>query len=96
MIEVNQTVASAITNGPANVTAHGGGTSFVGTDAVNLYRIVMFRKALGFEIETGLKMFRGSVLAAVNQMCGTNFRRKQAAYDYLTLVMAHAKGEESA
>lgn len=94
MIEVNQTVASAITNGPANVTANGGGTSFVGTDAVNLYRIVMFHHALSLEIEAGIKMFRGSTLAAVNRMCGTNFRRKQAAHDYLTLVIAHAKGEQ--
>ena len=95
MIEVNQTVASAVTNGPANVHGGDGGMAFVGPDAVNLYRIVMFHHALSLEIEAGIKMFRGSTLAAVNRMCGTNFRRKQAAYDYLTLVIAHAKGEQS-
>lgn len=93
MIEVNQTVASAAINGPANVTNDDGDIAFVGADAVNLYTILVLHNALGFEINTGLKMFHRSLLADVNKVCGTNFRRKQAAYDYLTLVIAHAKGE---
>lgn len=93
MIEVNQTVASAVINGPANAHDSDGDMLFVGIDAVNLYRIVMFHNALSFEMETGIKMFRGSTLAYVNRMCGTNFRRKQAAYDYLTQLIAYTKGE---
>lgn len=95
MIEVNETVAAALTNGPANINGSGGATVFDGPDAVNLYRIVMFQKMLAIEMRTGLKSTRGSLLKAVNAMCGTNFRTKRAAHDYLTSLIAYVKGEES-
>ena len=95
MIEVNKTVASALTNGPANIHGSGGGTTFEGLDAINLYRIVMFQKALALEMRTGMKMTRGSVLKATNALCGTNFRTKKAAHDYLTSLIAYVKGEKS-
>jgi hypothetical protein len=93
MTEINQTVASALTNGPSNIHQSTGSTVFDGPDAVNLYRLVMFQKALELEINTGLRMFRGSVLNAVNDMCGTNFRRKKDAHNYLTELIAFVKGE---
>ena len=95
MIEVNKTVASALTNGPANIDSNDAGTTFDGPDAVNLYRIVMFHHALALEMRTGMKMTRGSVLKATNAMCGTNFRTKRAAHDYLASLIAYVKGDQS-
>jgi len=95
MIEVNKTVASALTNGPANIKEAGGATVFDGPDAINLYQIVMFQKMLAIEMRTGMKCTRGSLLKAVNAMCGTNFRTKNAAHVYLTSLIAYVKGEES-
>lgn len=59
----------------------------VGPDAVNLYRLVAIKHALGFELRTGMKMSRVSALAAARQATGENFRTKQQAYDFLNTLL---------
>jgi hypothetical protein len=64
-----------------------GSIVFQGSNATNLYRLMVLQKALTLEIRTGMKMTRGSALAAANRAMGTNYRRKVQAADALTDVI---------
>jgi len=58
-----------------------GGTSFVGADAVNLYRAVHVKQALLMYAKTGLKMTRGAtpavLLAIAREYSGKTYKRGQ-------------------
>ena len=78
----------AVTEGPDHVHGGHGGTSFDGPAAVDLFRLVVIARGLHFEIKTGMKMRAGlSMLKAANDALGTNYRRKQQAYDHLQSLL---------
>ena len=80
--------ASALVNGRENIKATETGMIVAdGPDAVNLYRLVAIKHALGFELRTGMKMSRVSALAAARQATGENFRTKQQAFDFLNKLL---------
>lgn len=88
MTTLPQSTEKALENGAAGFETSESGTFVAsGKDAVNLYRLLMIRKGLEFEIKTGMKMTRGSMLAAANAALGTNYRRKQQALDHLNLLL---------
>jgi hypothetical protein len=75
---------NALTNGIDGVEVHPEGTvTFDGPDAVNLFRLVVIRRALDLELRTGMRASRHSALAAANQALGTNYRTKQKALDHI-------------
>lgn len=83
-----ESTQKALENGAEGFdTLSGGGYVVAGEDGVNLYRLLVIRKGLEFEIKTGMKMTRGSMLAAANAALGTNYRRKQQAVDHLNLLL---------
>lgn len=74
----------AATKGRDNieVTEHGT-VHFDGPEAVGLFRLHVIRQSLAFELKTGMKMTRVSALKAANQALGTNYNRKQKAFDHI-------------
>ena len=64
-------------------------------DGIAFFRLLQLRGALRIEINTGMRMSRGSVLAAVNRQFGTSFKRKQAALDYLNELIETIQKERS-
>lgn len=62
------------------------GTTITGDD-VDLYRIMTIRRGLKFEIKTGMKMTRFSMLAAANDIMGTSHRTKRKAFEDLNARM---------
>lgn len=75
---------AALDNGAKGIEVREGGAwSASGPDAVNLVRLVVIRKALEFEIRTGMKMSRVSALKAANEALGTNYKTKQKALGHL-------------
>lgn len=80
MSNLPKSTVDALTNGPANISATpSGATVFDGPDAVMLYRLMAIRSALRIEVNTGLKMSRGSMLQAANAAMGTNYKTKAKA-----------------
>jgi hypothetical protein len=83
-----QNTQNALANGADGIeVAETGSIMAVGHDAVNLYRLVAIKHALGFELRTGMKMSRVSALAAAREATGENFRNKQQAYDFLNTLL---------
>lgn len=62
-----------------------GNTVIAGKKNIDRYGVLVLRSALRLEIDTGMKRSsRGpSTLAAVNKRFGTDFKRKQAALEYI-------------
>lgn len=88
MSTLPQSTEKALENGAAGFeTSESGAFMASGEDAVNLYRLLVIRKSLEFEIKTGMKMTRVSALKAANAALGTNYRRKQQALDHLNLLL---------
>ena len=77
----------ALTKGHEKIEPLSGGGWIAGEEGVDLFRLIAIRSALGFEIRTGMKMTRQSALKAANQALGTNYRRKQQAYDHLDSLL---------
>lgn len=74
-------------------THAGGGASFVGPDAVNLYRAITLRSALSLFAKTGMVPTRGvtatSMLAMASEYTGKKYKRgqhQQAANDMVTWI----------
>lgn len=83
-----ETTLNALTKGRDGMTVLPEGSIVIdGRDSVHLYRLLMLRSALRLEIDTGLKMTRGSVLKATNAALGTNHRTKQKALDHLEGIL---------
>lgn len=81
---IPQSTQSAIENGAQGFeTSESGAFMATGPDAVNLYRLLVIRKSLEFEIRTGMKMTRVSALKAANAALGTNYKTKQKALNHL-------------
>jgi len=85
----------ALTKGPENVEVAPHGSVFCdGPEAVDLFRLMMIRSALGFEVKTGMKMTRASALKAANDALGTTYRRKQQALVHLDSLLSTFDEEE--
>jgi hypothetical protein len=72
----------------------GGGISFVGCEAVNVFKLATLISALEFEHKTGMKMSRHiSALAAAKRITGlkTNDRTKHIARVKILLENAQAQ-----
>lgn len=53
-------------------------------EGIAFVQLLAVRSGLRMEIATGMKMSRGvSMLKVANRICGTNFRRKEAALEHL-------------
>jgi hypothetical protein len=88
MSTLPQSTKKALENGAAGFETSESGTFVAsGADSVNLYRLLVIRNALGFEIKTGMKMTRASALKAANAALGTTYKRKQQALDHLNLLL---------
>lgn len=46
-------------------------------EQIDTYRLFTIYRGLKLEIETGIKMTRGSILKALNNTYGTNFKTKK-------------------
>lgn len=64
-------------------------------EGIAFFRLLQLRGALRIEVELGLRMGRGSLLAAVNREYGTNFRRKADALAFLDEVVEEVKASRS-
>lgn len=72
----------------------GGSVSFVGYEAVDVFRLATLISALGFELKTGMKMSRHmSALAAAKRITGlkTNDRAKHIERAKILLENAQAR-----
>ena len=58
------------------IETHNGATVITG-DHINVYRLLVIRKALEMEVRTGMRMFsNGSALRGVTAITGKNYRGK--------------------
>lgn len=87
MSDLPERTLAAVTKGHEKIMATPGGF-FMVEEGVDLYRLIVIRRALKFEIETGMKMTRPSALKAANQALGTNYRHKQQALDHLDSLLS--------
>lgn len=84
---------TALTEGPNHVHAGEGATVFAEGPGVDLFRLIVIRQSLEFEVKTGMRMTRVSALKAANEVLGTSYRSKAKALDHLNAVMEAARGE---
>ena len=62
-----------------------------GEQAIDLLRIHYIYAYLGLELKTGMKYSnRVNLLALANEAMGTNYKRKQQAYDNMTHLLLEA------
>lgn len=62
-----------------------------GRQAVDLYAMLALHSYLRLEINSGMRM-RVNLLAKANEVLGTNYKRRQKAFDHLEAVL-RAAGE---
>jgi hypothetical protein len=85
----NETL-NALTNGRNGFeyTVEGHAHTIGGEDGIELLRLHMAYSCLKLEVKTGLKYSnRFSTLAVVNQMLGTNYKRKAPALAHIEQIL---------
>ncbi len=79
--------------------SEGNFSSCGGEKSMNLLRLHSLYSALSLELKTGIKISaRVNTLRVANEMLGTNYKRKQKAFEHLESIMKLAgeirQGEE--
>lgn len=65
--------------------------SVSGEQGMNLLRLHYLYSSMKFELKTGMNMTRGvNTLKVANEMLGTNYKRKQKAFEHLESLMTIA------
>lgn len=57
-------------------------------EGIAFARLLALRSAVKFEVDTGMRMIRGSVVKITNATCGTTFRTKRQCLDHLNGLLA--------
>lgn len=71
-----------------------GGVILDTPEEISFFRLLQMKHALGIEIKVpGMRHSRGSIMNLINREFGTNFRRKQVAYEFICKVVEEAKEE---
>ncbi len=84
---------NGVTPSPAGITADGGGVVASGEAATRFVQLITLRRALKSEIETGMTMFRGSILTKLQQLGITSKRTKRGAYADLDKYIVACGGD---
>ena len=88
----NETL-DAVTEGRKGFEYNTGGdlSSVSGEQGINLLRLHYLYSSLKLELKTGMKISsKVNTLKVANQMLGTNYKRKQQAFDHLEAVLQMA------
>lgn len=73
---------------------HTGGTSFVGTQAVETFRLITLINALGFELKSGMRMSRGrSALQAAKAITGLKTNDRAKHIERAKIMLENAKAQ---
>jgi hypothetical protein len=62
-------------------------------EGIAYFRLLAIKHGLSIEINTGMKMSRGSLLTVINNQFGTSFKKKALALTFITGVCEYMAGE---
>jgi hypothetical protein len=79
--------------GQITYDANGDARSFVGEDAVNVFRLAVLISALRFNIKTGMKITANYRLSTIKQVTGLKTNDKNAQLARLEEMLAEAKSK---
>lgn len=88
MSELPVGTQNALANGRNGISATQGGGFIADTpDSIALVRLMTVKSGLKFEIATGIKASRVSILKVANSMLGTSYRTKKQALNHIDALL---------